>query len=680
MNLKIPKHLNYLSDENFLKMIDELKIKKQYTKITVLDWQENAIQDFQGHIVSGNLNIDGQSAIRRSCNFVITLDQESSRDPIKVQKLFAINTKFSLFIGIENETSYYEDYPIIWFPLGIFVMVNPSFSHGLDGITISIQAKDKMCLLNGECGGVIPATTILHEQESLNANGEYIITKPTIYKIIQELVNHFGNEQLGKILISDIENRIKGVIQWEDSHPLYIYEKENEKNPALKQYQPSMIANLSGYNSKNTKKYIAGQDIGYTLEKFTYPGELIAQQGQSVCDILETIKNTLGNYEYFYDVNGNFIFQEKKNFINTSAATAEIKNMISMNYYDTPNNNIVYNFNNSNLITSYSNTPQYGLIKNDFIIWGKKKDKNNREFPIRYHLAIDQKPKIGNKYDVIKYKDKHGFDVYKVPTVYNNINNFPKIGQEEFLYLDSQNNKVYKWDILIQKYVIIGEPIEIITTDWRTELFMQGINAEPLGLNANYYYSELKNEWPKVYNIDSKQPNFKMDYLENGTNLDYFLDFIDTSSEVGKISVNNIGRRTKVITDDKINCIFEPNIPNLIIIDINNPEAQEIIKECNEKKFEYVQVDSNLFTKMSRGGHFNSAFELAKSLLYESTNLNESISLQSLPIYYLEPNTRIQVQDIENNIFGIYSIQSISFSLDVNSTMSISAVKEIEKI
>jgi len=26
----------------------------------------------------------------------------------------------------------------------------------------------------------------------------------------------------------------------------------------------------------------------------------------------------LGNYEYFYDLNGNFIFQEKKNFLNNA--------------------------------------------------------------------------------------------------------------------------------------------------------------------------------------------------------------------------------------------------------------------------------------------------------------------------------------------------------------------------
>ena len=34
--------------------------------------------------------------------------------------------------------------------------------------------------------------------------------------------------------------------------------------------------------------------------------------------ILDKIIEVLGNFEYFYDVNGNFIFQEIKNYLNNS--------------------------------------------------------------------------------------------------------------------------------------------------------------------------------------------------------------------------------------------------------------------------------------------------------------------------------------------------------------------------
>ena len=58
----------YLNDSDFLQEIDELPIKEQFVKITILDWNENPIQDIQGKVISGNININGNSTIRRTCN------------------------------------------------------------------------------------------------------------------------------------------------------------------------------------------------------------------------------------------------------------------------------------------------------------------------------------------------------------------------------------------------------------------------------------------------------------------------------------------------------------------------------------------------------------------------------------------------------------------------------------
>lgn len=42
---------------------------------------------------------------------------------------------------------------------------------------------------------------------------------------------------------------------------------------------------------------------------------------------------------------------------------------------------------------------------------------------------------------------------------------------------------------------------KIKSTDWRTELYLQGVEAERLGVESNYYYTELKAEWPKLYDM-----------------------------------------------------------------------------------------------------------------------------------------------------------------------------------
>ena len=190
----------------------------------MLDFVEKPIRTIQGQVISGSINLDGTSSIRRTCNLTMVA-QEYENDLTNVNNLISINKKVDLEIGILNTTQYYSQFPIIWFPLGIYVIINPSISSGTSGVTISLQLKDKMCLLNGECGGVIPASTVFHEYETVNEDGEYVILQPTIYQIIQEVVNHFGGEQLGKIIISDLDTRIKKVMKWIGSSPLYIIEQ-----------------------------------------------------------------------------------------------------------------------------------------------------------------------------------------------------------------------------------------------------------------------------------------------------------------------------------------------------------------------------------------------------------------------------------------------------------------------
>jgi len=51
-----------------------------------------------------------------------------------------------------------------------------------------------------------------------------------------------------------------------------------------------------------------------------------------------------------------------------------------------------------------------------------------------------------------------------------------------------------------------------------------------------------------------------------------------------------------------------------------------------------------------------SAYEDIRQLIHEYTKYNESISIQCLPIYHFEPNTRITVKNAESDIYGDYII------------------------
>jgi hypothetical protein len=39
------------------------------------------------------------------------------------------------------------------------------------------------------------------------------------------------------------------------------------------------------------------------------------------------------------------------------------------------------------------------------LVWGKRNSIDGKEIPIRYHLAIDEKPLTGNTYKVFFLKD-----------------------------------------------------------------------------------------------------------------------------------------------------------------------------------------------------------------------------------------------------------------------------------
>ena len=675
----------YLTDASFLKEIDLLKTKEQYVRITILTFAEKPIADIEGNVTAGSINIDGSSSMRRTCNITFVPTQDQIIDYKDINNLLSINKKVKVEIGITNTTKKYPTEPVIWFPQGIYVICGMSISKSTNGFSISLQLKDKMCLLNGECGGVIPASTQFDEYSTIDANGKYVIQKPTIYQIIQEVVNHFGGEQLGKIIISDVPSRIKKVMKWIGDTPLYLYQEADKQGSlaytATINYEDTIGNTLY---DENKPFYEYNDNVCYIYTDFVYTDELIANAGDSVCTILDSIKEYLGNFEYFYDINGNFIFQEVKNYLNVSQSSDELdKLQLDLENYqiDLSNGKSVYSFDDAQLITSFSNTPRYDMIKNDFVVWGIKKNAEGLKLPIRYHLAIDEKPPVGTTFKVIFGTDPDdGIEKAKVPLPY--IADMP--GVEGEIYYDSSSDIFYEWaqDTDTQKWKYIQRDDidfqDVVSQDWRTELYLAGAMAEPYGVDANYYYAELKNEWPKLYDI--KSATWRDDTSQYPSDLDFYLDFIDTTAPISEFSVSNIGRRTKVLVDDKINCLFEPDIPDLIFIEKDTSTTAELREEAIKNGQAYSQIPESIKTQLGGGGGFNSAYDAIRSLLYQYTSYNESITIQALPVYYLEPNTRISIYDKESGISGDYVIQSISLPLDINGTMSISCIKALERV
>ena len=685
----------YLKDSIFLKKLDEEKLKEHFVKLIILTFDEMPIQEIQGVITGGNFTLDGSSSMRRTGNLSMIADQYEN-DLTDTKHLLSINKKVEVLIGFTNTTNQYNNFPILWFPQGTYVIISPNIVHNASGVNISLTLHDKMALLNGECGGTLPASVIFSEVQDIDQNGEIQITKPTIYQIIQELVNHFGGQQLGKIIINDIDSEIKKVMKWTGSTPLYMV--QDIKDGVLYAKFSTNYDDFKEIEDKEEKikSFSYGQDVGYILTDFVYPDELIGNAGETVVTILDKIKNMLGNYEYFYDINGNFIFQEIKNYLNKSYSTSLIKKINKKDYslikeinendyiVDYVRGKSVYTFEEGSIIQSYSNSPQYQQIKNDFLVWGKRTSITGQEIPIRYHLAIDKKPEIGNSDDVFFYIDPEDkIKKNKKPVKFDEKDGFPDKGEEGIYYYMTTGenaNKIYTWSVEAQDYKETTYVLKTITTtDWRTELYLAGVNNQPFGLDSNYYYTELKNEWPKIYDVENGK--FFDETIFQPSDIDFFLDFIDSPTAISEFGIKNIGRRTTTLVDNSINCIFQPENPDIVIIEaVDTEKTNKLRDQCHNRGQEYAQVRSEIYNMLVNGGALKSAYEEIKKELYQYTNYNEQISLTVLPVYYLEPNTRITVRDAVSGIYGDYIIKSISLPLDVNGVMNLSCTRALERI
>ena len=99
------------------------------------------------------------------------------------------------------------------------------------------------------------------------------------------------------------------------------------------------------------------------------------------------------------------------------------------------------------------------------------------------------------------------------------------------------------------------------------------------------YYKEVKKEiYVKLKytntNLDSKnslyliadedlgfdeETHWHYNVIENPAALNFWIDFMDTRSEMGKYSISAIGDRSKVVNDDKIKGIYFKSVPNIIM-------------------------------------------------------------------------------------------------------------------
>ena len=136
---------NYLLDSNFLLQLDKQENKEVYAHIIALTPEEYPREEIEGRVTGGNVNVDGNSAIRRTCSINLVAEHNDHF----IDEAWCYGTKIKIQIGLGNTINL--NYPdIIWFDMGIYIITSFNISKNANSLNISLQGKGKMCLFNGE--------------------------------------------------------------------------------------------------------------------------------------------------------------------------------------------------------------------------------------------------------------------------------------------------------------------------------------------------------------------------------------------------------------------------------------------------------------------------------------------------------------------------------------------------
>ena len=154
---------------------------------------------------------------------------------------------------------------------------------------------------------------------------------------------------------------------------------------------------------------------------------------------------------------------------------------------------------------------------------------------------------------------------------------------------------------------------------------------------------------------------------------------MDTKGEINKYSVSAIGNRPKVVNDSGVKSIYFRETPKVIFVN-KNKSGTGWDKLERQAGYSYIQLPDSMLSFFNISAQGKDAQDVLNECLYNDTYCVESVSINIMPIYYLQPNTKIYIRNDDSKIDGEYIVSRFTIPLEYSGTMSISATKIAERI
>ncbi len=500
-----------------------------------------------------------------------------------------------------------------------------------------------MCLLNGEVGGTFESSIDFGQIEEENAQGNWVIKKIPIKDIIRNMVHVYAGEPHHNIIINNLDTFGLELLEYRYSTPMYLYRDEDSseklyKNPIIENDDIDIYLEPNNTNKDNIKKladlseivitkdgftyiylepltttltddfivkpvYIKdgneykgyyftkieeGQTAGYRETDLVYAGDLIAKVGETITSVLDKIKNMLVEFEYFYNLDGQFVFQKKQSFISTMWSP----NNSSDEYAELPEalaiaSSYSYVFSGGELITAFNNNPQLSNIKNNYSIWGEKESITGAKIPIHFRYAIDVKPteynsitvtqtevdEYNNKYDTklkpqLSTKYVSG-DIYKVK------DGVITCDWREIIYQMARDYYRYNW-----------------LEDFELRVIQQNRSLYPTGRTGyESYYIDLEGFWRELY-----YPAIGSDFEEESEKLS------DYKATLENLRLEVFGRLDENSEEYKWGIEYDLSVLSEYLSEEKNTEAEDLVRYWNNRNDPENQKDGEFKSTIQKYG------------------------------------------------------------------------------
>ena len=140
--------------------------------------------------------------------------------------------------------------------------------------------------------------------------------------------------------------------------------------------------------------------------------------------------------------------------------------------------------------------------------------------------------------------------------------------------------------------------------------------------------------------------------------LSFWFDFIepDVNPSLAPYAIAAIGQRPMAKNESSVRAIYYPDIPSA-------------------KFGEIFQIPDLLRSNFATSSKGQSAYDVISSWLTNYTYITESITINSMPIYSLDVNTKIHVTNEDRGIDADYLVNKVTIPLSYSGTMTINAIK-----